>query len=133
MPCSRSSRRVAVSAAWSLSDHSGSVLVRPPHLIRSQAKVTRRCPEGLAAVDRVEELRSYLGWGAASSLWLCQPLFVCHCAPDDRGRSVTPGAPTRVCPCCALLIAGRPGMESCRSGFIYSLSVAMKKSPLVAR
>jgi hypothetical protein len=62
VPCSRSSRRVAVSAAWSLSDHSGSVLVRPPHLIRSQAKVTKRCPEGLAAVDRVEELRSYLGW-----------------------------------------------------------------------
>jgi hypothetical protein len=61
VPCSRLSLRVAVKAASSLLDHSGSVPGQPPHLIGSQVKIAQYLPERPAAIDRVEELLPRLG------------------------------------------------------------------------
>jgi hypothetical protein len=61
VPCTRSSRRVVVRAASSSSDHSSSGLVRPPHLIGSQAKITQDPPERLPPIDGIQEHLAHLG------------------------------------------------------------------------
>jgi hypothetical protein len=64
---------VAVSASSSAADHSSSVFVCPPNLVRGQAKVSERSPERLTAVDAIQELPAFLH----RQPFLCSPPEAC--------------------------------------------------------
>ena len=62
MPCSRSSRRLAVRAASSLAEP---LFVSPgetKHPARGQAEVAEHRPKWLARIDRIQQLLTHLNW-----------------------------------------------------------------------
>jgi hypothetical protein len=61
VPCSKSARRVAVSAASRLVDTFRQSWWAPD-MIRRQAEVTEHGPEGLPRVGSVQELLPHLNW-----------------------------------------------------------------------
>jgi hypothetical protein len=62
VPCRRSARRVAVSAASSAADHSWSVLASPHTWFGVKPKSSSTVRNGWAVADHVEELSPQLDW-----------------------------------------------------------------------